>query len=70
MLGGVPFPLLSDYWPHGAVGKTWGVFNDERGMDKRSAYVIDAQGVVRYAKVYPQGTIPTSDELLAEIRKL
>ncbi len=70
MLGGVPFPLLSDYWPHGAVGKAWGVFNDERGLDKRSAYVIDAQGVVRYAKVYPQGTIPTSDELLAELRKL
>ena len=30
----------------------------------------DAKGVVRYAKVYPQGTIPTSDELLAELRKL
>lgn len=70
MLGGVPFPLLSDYWPHGAVGKAYGIFNEERGMDKRAAYVIDAKGVVRYAKVYPQGTIPTSDELLAELRKL
>jgi alkyl hydroperoxide reductase subunit AhpC len=69
-LGGVPFPLLSDYWPHGAVGKSFGIFNEERGMDKRAAYVIDAKGVVRYAKVYPQGTIPTSDELLAELRKL
>lgn len=70
MLGGVPFPLLSDFWPHGAVGKAFGIFNDERGIDKRAAYVIDAQGVIRYAKVYPQGTIPTSEELLAEIRKL
>lgn len=61
---------MSDYWPHGAVGKTFGIFNEERGMDKRAAYVIDAKGVVRYAKVYPQGTIPTSDELLAELRKL
>jgi alkyl hydroperoxide reductase subunit AhpC len=69
-LGGVPFPLLSDYWPHGAVGKAFGIFNEERGMDKRAAYVIDAKGVVRYAKIYPQGTIPTSDELLAELRKL
>lgn len=69
-LGGVPFPLLSDFWPHGAVGKAYGIFNDERGMDKRAAYVIDAQGVIRYAKVYPQGTIPTSEELLAELRKL
>jgi len=69
-LGGVPFPLLSDFWPHGTVGKAYGVFNEERGMDKRAAYVIDAQGVIRYAKVYPQGTIPTSEELLAELRKL
>ncbi len=69
-LGGVPFPLLSDFWPHGTVGKAYGIFNEERGMDKRAAYVIDAKGVVRYAKVYPQGTIPTSEELLAELRKL
>jgi peroxiredoxin len=69
-LGGVPFPLLSDYWPHGAVGKAYGIFNEERGMDKRAAYVLDAKGVVRYAKVYPQGTIPESQELLAELRKL
>jgi len=61
---------LSDYWPHGAVGQAFGIFNEERGMDKRAAYVIDAKGVVRYAKVYPQGTIPTSEELLAELRKL
>jgi peroxiredoxin len=69
-LGGIPFPLLSDYWPHGAVGKAYGIFNEERGMDKRAAYVVDANGIVRYAKVYPQGTIPESPELLAELRKL
>ncbi|MEY4597624.1 MAG: hypothetical protein RLZZ445_421 [Pseudomonadota bacterium] len=69
-LGGVPFPLLSDFWPHGAVGKAYGIFNEERGIDKRAAYVIDAKGIIRYAKVYPQGTIPTSEELLAELKKL
>jgi mycoredoxin-dependent peroxiredoxin len=69
-LGGVPFPLLSDFWPHGAIGKAYGIFNEERGMDKRAAYVVDAKGIVRYAKVYPQGTIPESPELLAELRKL
>ena len=66
----MPFPLLSDFWPHGAVGKAFGIFNDERGIDKRAAYVIDAGGVIRYARVYPQGMIPTSDELLAELGKL
>jgi mycoredoxin-dependent peroxiredoxin len=70
VLGGVPFPLLSDYWPHGAVGKAYGIFNEERGMDKRAAYVLDAKGVVRYAKTYEPGKIPLSDELLEQLKKL
>ena len=69
-LGGLPFPLLSDYWPHGAIGKAYGVFNDERGMDKRSAFVLDKEGKVRYAKVYDPGTIPESKELLEQLRKV
>jgi peroxiredoxin len=67
-LGGLPFPLLSDYWPHGAVGKAYGVFNEERGMDARSAFVLDAQGVIRYSKVYAPGTIPESKELLEQLQ--
>ena len=69
-LGGVPFPMLSDYWPHGAVGKAYGVFNEERGMDKRAAFVLDAKGVVRYVKLYEPGTIPESKEMLEQLRKL
>jgi mycoredoxin-dependent peroxiredoxin len=66
----VPFPLLSDYWPHGVVGKAYGIFNEERGMDKRAAYVLDAKGIVRYAKLYEPGKIPESPELLEQLRKL
>ncbi|MCI3952380.1 MAG: hypothetical protein K0R53_1878 [Burkholderiales bacterium] len=69
-LGGLPFPLLSDYWPHGAIGKAYGVFNDERGMDKRSAFLVDAGGIVRFAKVYEPGTIPESRDLLEQLRKM
>ncbi len=68
-LGGMPYPLLSDYWPHAAVGKAYGIFNDEKGFDKRAAYVIDAQGIVRFAKVYEPGTIPESKELLDALSK-
>jgi len=46
------------------------VFNDERGMDKRSAFVLDGQGVIRYSKVYEPGTIPESKELLDQLRKI
>jgi len=69
-LGGLPFPLLSDYWPHGAIGKAYGVFNEERGMDKRSAFVLDAAGIIRYSKVYEPGTIPESKDLLEQLRQI
>ena len=39
-------------------------------MDKRSAFIVDAQGVVRWSKVYEPGTIPESKDLLEELRKL
>jgi alkyl hydroperoxide reductase subunit AhpC len=69
-LGGIPFPLLSDYWPHGAVGQAYDVFNSERGMDKRSAFIVDGEGKIRWSKEYAQGTIPESAELLAELAKI
>jgi alkyl hydroperoxide reductase subunit AhpC len=62
--------LLSDYWPHGAVGKAYGIFSDERGLDMRSAFVLDKDGVVRWSKSYQPGTIPESKELLEQLQKL
>jgi peroxiredoxin len=67
-LGGLPFPLLSDYWPHGAIGKAYGVFNDERGIDARSVFLTDAAGVIRYSHLYQQGTIPESKDLLERLK--
>lgn len=66
----MPFPLCSDFWPHAAVGKNYGVLNDEKGFDKRAAYVLDASGVVRWMKVYEPGTIPESKELLEQLAKI
>ena len=39
-------------------------------MDRRAAYVLDKDGVVRYSKIYEPGTIPESKELLEQLRKL
>ena len=69
-LGGLPFPLLSDYWPHGAVGASYGIFNQERGVDGRSAFIVDAQGVVRYAQTCAPGTVPESKDLLEQLKGL
>lgn len=45
---GLAFPLLSDFWPHGAVARSYGVFDEERGCALRGTFVIDRAGVVRW----------------------
>ena len=48
---GFAFPMLSDFWPHGAVAQAYGCFNEERGCSTRGTYVIDREGVVRWKVV-------------------
>ena len=48
---GYTFPLLSDFWPHGAVATKYGVFNEERGLATRGTFVIDKEGIVRWKVV-------------------
>src|SRR5690606_25606805 len=43
----IPFPVLSDYWPHGATAQAYGCFNDQLGVAMRASYVLDADGIVR-----------------------
>lgn len=44
------FPLLSDFWPHGAVASEYGVFNEKFGFANRGTFLIDTVGVVRYVE--------------------
>ena len=69
-LGNLTFPLLADFWPHGGVGQAYGVFNDERGNDARSVFIIDREGVIKWTKVYEPGNLPEHAELLAELAKI
>lgn len=48
---GLDYPLLSDFWPHGAVARTYGVFDDTIGAALRGSFVIDRAGVVRWTVV-------------------
>ena len=48
---GYQFPLLSDFWPHGATAKAYGVFNEERGLALRGTFIIDKEGIVRWSVV-------------------
>ncbi|MEV6879972.1 peroxiredoxin [Amycolatopsis sp. NPDC051128] len=52
---GYQFPLLSDFWPHGEVAKAYGVFNEQAGLAVRGTFLIDKDGVVRFAEVNAPG---------------
>jgi len=47
------FQLLSDFWPHGDVARSYGVFDDNRGIATRGTFIIDKDGVVRWKIVNP-----------------
>ncbi|MFC8038479.1 peroxiredoxin [Paenarthrobacter sp. NPDC057355] len=52
---GFDFDLLADFWPHGAVAREFGVFDEVSGMALRGTFIIDAGGIIRYVVVNPRG---------------
>jgi len=47
------FPLLSDFWPHGAVARDYGVFDEAKGCARRGSFLVDRDGIVRWSIVNP-----------------
>jgi len=52
---GFLFPVLADFWPHGAVSRAYGVFNDDAGVANRGTFVIDRSGIIRFAEMKQPG---------------
>jgi peroxiredoxin len=48
---GLAFDLLTDHWPHGAIARAYGVFDDQAGCALRGSFLVDAEGVVRWQVV-------------------
>ena len=65
---GLNFPLLSDFWPHGAVARAYGVFDEASGSALRSSYVVDKAGDVAWVlhSAMPEGR--DLDQHLARLR--
>jgi mycoredoxin-dependent peroxiredoxin len=67
---GFEFPLLSDFWPHGAVARAYGSFLEPAGIAKRGTFLVDKTGVVRFAEVNGPGEGRDADSWLAAIKGL
>jgi len=68
-LGGLWFPLLSDFHPKGAVADKYGIMRPDVGYNKRACFLIDKQGKVRVAEVYERG-LPNIEALAAKAKAL
>jgi len=61
-LGGVSFPLLADFQPKGAMGRAYGVYLEDAGIEDRATVIIDSSGIVRHASsVTPSGARDVAD---------
>jgi mycoredoxin-dependent peroxiredoxin len=64
---GLNFPLLSDFWPHGAVASAYDVFDEARGCARRSSYIIDKEGTVAWSV---HNAMPDGRDLSEHLRQL
>ena len=69
---GLGVRLLSDFWPHGLVSSSYGVFDPVLGAPHRSSFVIDHEGVVGWSLHVPRHESRPVEEhvaALAQVRK-
>ena len=67
---GYQFPVLSDFWPHGAVAQEYGIFDEARGCALRGTFVIDKEGIVRWQVVNGLGDARSNDDYKAALAAL
>jgi peroxiredoxin len=68
-MGDLWFPVLSDFWPHGAVAKKYGVLRSD-GVSERAFFIIDKKGIIRYVDVHDINKRPPLEVLVRELEKL
>lgn len=59
---GFLFPIVSDFWPHGAVARAYGVLNEKSGYANRGTFLVDRTGVIRFAEMNDPG-VPRDQRL-------
>jgi peroxiredoxin len=59
--------LLADFWPHGGLAKSLGIFRVE-GFSERANIILDEAGKVMYVKIYPIRQLPDIGEILTALK--
>lgn len=71
--GPFDFPLCSDFWPHGAVSKRYGVLREVgsgAGASESAIFIVNPDGRVVLCKTYATDETPSLDELFSLLKKV
>ena len=71
-IGPFEFPLCSDFWPHGEVSRSYGVFRDQpplAGASERAIFVVGKGGKVAFSRVYGVEDSPPISDILQNLRR-
>jgi len=71
-IGPFEFPLCSDFWPHGEVSRSYGVFREQpplAGTSERAIFVVGKDGKVACSSVYGVEDSPPISDVLQNLRR-
>ena len=68
-IGGLSYPLLSDFWPHGLVALRYACLRDS-GVSERAVFVIDRNGRIAYVDVHDIRRAPPKEPIFDALRRL
>lgn len=67
----ITFPLLADFHPKGEVARRYNAWREADGFSERALYIIDGEGVIRYAHVSPKlQHVPDIYELFDQLSRI
>src|SRR5579884_4107842 len=69
-LGGITYPLLSDFWPHGEVARRYGVLLENLGIAQRALFIVDKEGRIAYIDVHKIDEQPDPEALFEVLKTL
>ena len=68
-MGGLWFPVASDFWPHGGLAQKLGILRRD-GVSERALFLVDKKGVIRFIDVHDINLRPDLGPLLEAMAKV
>lgn len=60
--------LPSDFWPHGAVAKDYGLSREVEGFSERANVIVDEKGKITWVKIYEIHELPDIEEVFEQLK--